>query len=185
MSLLLDVIKVEALENYTLLLQFENGEQRRFDMSPYIDRKPWVKLKNSPLFFLAKVEYGTVVWPGEIDIDPETLYELSEPISSESSSPIQESDITTVGKEIGRYWRVVEAKVLEHGRFCVKFADDLEGTVRMKPSAFRGVFQKLTDPAFFTQMYVNDYFVTWPGELDLAPDAMYSHIKDKGEWILE
>ena len=47
-------------------------------MSPYIDQKPWVKLKESPLFYRAKVEYGTVIWPVEIAIDPETLYELSE-----------------------------------------------------------------------------------------------------------
>lgn len=32
---------------------------------------------------------------------------------------------------------------------------------------------------------VNDDFVTWPGELDLAPDAMYEHIKASGEWLLQ
>jgi hypothetical protein len=80
MGILLDVIKVEALPGYKLVMRFENGELRRFDMSPYMDRKPWAKLKNSPLFYRATVEYGTVVWPGEIDIDPETLYELSEPL---------------------------------------------------------------------------------------------------------
>jgi hypothetical protein len=31
---------------------------------------------------------------------------------------------------------------------------------------------------------VNGYFVTWPGELDLAPDAMHEAIKQQGEWIL-
>ena len=78
MGLLLDVINVQAQRGHQLVLQFENGELRRFDMSTYMDQKPWAKLKNSPLFFRVSVEYGTVVWPGEIDIDPETLYELSE-----------------------------------------------------------------------------------------------------------
>lgn len=80
MSMLLDVVSVKAQANYGLILRFENGETRRFDMSPYIDQKPWNKLKDSPLFFHPRVEYGTVAWPGEIDIDPETLYELSEPL---------------------------------------------------------------------------------------------------------
>ena len=79
---------------------------------------------------------------------------------------------------------MIEARVLEHGRFWVKFSDGLEGTVKMQPSAFRGVFQSLADPVFFKQLYINDYFVTWPGELDLAPDAMHSHIQDFGEWVI-
>ena len=78
MGILLDVINVQAQPGHQLVVQFENGELRRFDMSTYMDQKPWVRLKNSPLFFRASVEYGTVVWPGEVDIDPETLYELSE-----------------------------------------------------------------------------------------------------------
>ena len=66
------------------MIQFENGELRRFDISPYMDQKPRVTLKGSPLFYRAKVEYGTVAWPGEIDIDPETLYELSVPLDPSS-----------------------------------------------------------------------------------------------------
>ena len=81
MGILLDVINVQAQPGHKLVMEFENGELRCFDMSPYIDQKPWAKLKNSPLFYRASVEYGTVVWPGEIDIDPKTLYELSEPIN--------------------------------------------------------------------------------------------------------
>ena len=75
--MLLDVVKVQALEGYLLNLEFENGEQRRFDMSPYIDDRPFNRLKGTNLFFAAKAEFGTVVWPGNIDIAPETLYDLS------------------------------------------------------------------------------------------------------------
>lgn len=35
------------------------------------------------------------------------------------------------------------------------------------------------------QALLDGYFVTWPGELDLAPDAMHQHIKDYGEWLLQ
>jgi hypothetical protein len=80
MEVLLDVVKVETKPDYRLLLEFENGEKRMFDMSPYMDKKPFVQLKGTPLFAKASVDYGTVVWPGNIDIAPETLYDRSQPV---------------------------------------------------------------------------------------------------------
>lgn len=77
MELLLDVVSVMPQENRTLLLTFENNERRIFDMAPYLERKPYLKLKSVPLFMKASVENGTVVWPGNIDIAPETLWECS------------------------------------------------------------------------------------------------------------
>lgn len=75
--MLLDVTHVTVEPDFTLFLEFENGEWRRFDMAVYIDQKPWVRLKSGNTFQGAFVENGTVVWPGNIDIDPETLYEYS------------------------------------------------------------------------------------------------------------
>jgi hypothetical protein len=80
MEQLLDVIKVEPRQDGTLLLEFENHELRRFDMRPYFDRKPFAKLKDSAIFMKARPGLGTVVWPGEIDIAPETLWDRSEPV---------------------------------------------------------------------------------------------------------
>jgi hypothetical protein len=75
--MLLDVTDVTVQSGFTLLLVFENGERRSFDMADYIDQKPWVRLKSGNFFQAAFVENGTVTWPGNIDIDPETLYEYS------------------------------------------------------------------------------------------------------------
>lgn len=82
MSELFDVVKVKAIPGYLLELEFENGEHRLFDMSSIIDKKPFGRLKETNAFFAAHVDYGTVVWPGNIDIDPETLYDRSIPIPS-------------------------------------------------------------------------------------------------------
>ena len=82
MEILLDVLKVEPWPEYKLFLEFENGEKRIFDMAPYMDKKPFVRLKGSPLFAQAFVDYGTVVWPGNIDIAPETLYDRSVPVQN-------------------------------------------------------------------------------------------------------
>ena len=79
MNTLLDVKNVKATSDYKLHLEFENGEQRIFDMAPYMEKRPFIRLKGSPLFAMAKVEYGTVVWPGNIHIAPETLYDKSKP----------------------------------------------------------------------------------------------------------
>jgi len=40
-------------------------------------------------------------------------------------------------------------------------------------------------PPVRERAYVNDGAVTWPGELDLAPDAMYDEIKANGRWVVE
>ncbi len=79
---LLDVVKVNAKNDFTLELEFENGEQRRFDMKPYLRKKPFHRLTSSGVFACASIDYGTVVWPGNIDIAPETLYDSSVPMDS-------------------------------------------------------------------------------------------------------
>jgi len=85
--MLQDVITVKTLPDYQLELEFQNGEMRRFDMRPLLTMKPWSRIASLHLFERAKVEYGTVVWPGEIDIAPETLYDDSMPITVHEDSP--------------------------------------------------------------------------------------------------
>ena len=75
--MLLDIINVTVQSDFFLFLDFENGERRAFNMAAYLDQKPWVRLKFGNVFQGAFVENGTVAWPGNIDIDPETLYERS------------------------------------------------------------------------------------------------------------
>lgn len=67
----------------------------------------------------------------------------------------------------------------------VAFADGVEGEVKFLPSHLKGVFEPLNNASFFAQARVEHGAVTWPGELDLAPDAMYDAIKLRGVWILQ
>lgn len=68
------VVSVLPGEDYRLRLTFNNGEIRCFDMRPYLKLPVYRRLKNPGFFALAHTDYGTVVWPDEIDIAPETLY---------------------------------------------------------------------------------------------------------------
>ena len=79
MQTLLDVVNVQTQSDYMLLLHCENGEHHRFDMQPYIHQKPWTTLSHIKIFNQARIDNGTVVWPEEIDVDPDALYERSEP----------------------------------------------------------------------------------------------------------
>lgn len=77
------VTSVVPLDNFVLLVGFSNGELRRFDMTPYLEIGVFQRLKNPGLFKLARVDYGAVTWPGELDIAPETLYLESIPESNQ------------------------------------------------------------------------------------------------------
>lgn len=87
----------------------------------------------------------------------------------------------------GMPWRVAEAQALEVFRLKVRFVNGLEGEVDMSGlvhSPAAGVFAPLADPDIFAQVFVAHGAVTWPGEIDLAPDAMYREIKKSGKWVL-
>jgi hypothetical protein len=84
-------------------------------------------------------------------------------------------------------WRVTDVEALPEFRLRITFADGLIGIVDMtqlvhSPNA--GVFAALLDPSLFAQAKIEYGAVTWPGELDLAPDAMHAAIREHGVWSL-
>jgi Protein of unknown function (DUF2442) len=85
-------------------------------------------------------------------------------------------------------WRVVDVRVIGDYRLAVRFADGTEGTVdasRLVQGDRAGVFEALRDPAVFSRVGLEHGSVVWPGELDLAPDAMYDAIRANGCWVPE
>ena len=85
-------------------------------------------------------------------------------------------------------WRVVKVSALPKHRLFVRFADGTEGEVDASPMVFgkkAGVFERLRDARQFAEVYVEGGAVTWPGGLDLAPDAMYDEIKSSGRWTIK
>jgi Protein of unknown function (DUF2442) len=85
-------------------------------------------------------------------------------------------------------WRVIEVHTLTGYRLSVRFTDGTTGEVdlsRLVMSDNAGIFAPLRNQALFAQAYVEYGAVMWPGEIDLAPDAMYDEIKKQGRWVLE
>ena len=77
-------------------------------------------------------------------------------------------------------WRVVDVAPLSDYRLLVTFRDGLEGVVDMSAlinSPLAGVFAALADPDVFAQVSLALGAPTWPGELDIAPDAIHESIR--------
>ncbi len=73
------ITAVTPLNDYKLLLNFTNGEQRIFDMSPYLDKGVFQQLRDKSYFNAVLISGGSIVWPEEQDLCPDTLYEKSIP----------------------------------------------------------------------------------------------------------
>ena len=73
------VKQMRPLEDYQLELLFENGEQRTFDVKPYLQRGVFVRLQNRAVFQTAHVMAGSVEWLGGPDLSYDTLYLESQP----------------------------------------------------------------------------------------------------------
>lgn len=71
-ELLPRVRHVETCPDYQLIITFNNGERKIYDAKPLLNVPMYRNLVK--VFSSARVEWGTVVWPGDMDISPDTLY---------------------------------------------------------------------------------------------------------------
>ena len=53
---------VKAIDDYKLILTFENNEIRLFDMKPYLELGIFKNLKDKSLFNTVKVSFDTIEW---------------------------------------------------------------------------------------------------------------------------
>jgi len=72
------VTEVTPLKDYKVVLTFNNGETRIFDVMPYISGDWYGQLINEDYFNSVHVAERTIEWAGGQDIAPHELYELSE-----------------------------------------------------------------------------------------------------------
>ena len=91
---MINVIAVCANTDFSLDLRFSDGSVKRFDVKPYLGRGIFTELQNVDYFKQAGIAFGTVQWPNEQDIAPETLYVDGVAIDEANSSLTAESNLT-------------------------------------------------------------------------------------------
>ena len=75
------VVEVKPNPDYSLTLKFTNGEVRRFDVRPYLEKGVFGELKDMQLFNSVRPILGSIQWLNGQDLCPDTLYLDSRPIS--------------------------------------------------------------------------------------------------------
>ena len=76
------VKSVRALDDYELEVSFDNGESRRFDVKPYLDRGMFVRLRDHDAFQAVRVVAGSLEWANGLDLSYDTLYVDGQPLAS-------------------------------------------------------------------------------------------------------
>lgn len=71
---MIKVTAVMANDDYTLDLRFSDGSVKRFDVKPYLKYEVFKELKDLSYFKQVRLAFGTVQWPHEQDISPDTLF---------------------------------------------------------------------------------------------------------------
>ena len=90
------VQSVKPEDGYRLRLTVTNGEERLYDCSHLLDFGVFQELGEPAYFRQVRAAHGTVVWPHEQDICPDTLYEESYQAGDSSNNEIQS---TTEGRD--------------------------------------------------------------------------------------
>ena len=71
------VTKVKPLDGYRLLLKFKNGEEKIFDLSPWLNVGKFAELRDVNLFNSVTIKFDSIEWANHLDLDPEFLYKNS------------------------------------------------------------------------------------------------------------
>jgi hypothetical protein len=75
------VTNVKPEQNFNLLITFNNGEIKSFDVKPYLETGLFKELKDLSLFNSVKPFLGSIQWANGLDLCPDTLYLESKVLS--------------------------------------------------------------------------------------------------------
>ena len=68
------VTNVMPREDYTLFIEFDNGESGTLDMKPLHDFGVFTQLKDHNVFQQVRVAFDSIEWESGVDLDPEFVY---------------------------------------------------------------------------------------------------------------
>jgi len=73
---LLEVLKAVYLDDYRILLTFNNGETKTVDLQNELNGVVYEPLRQLDYFKNFQVKYNTIEWANGADYAPEYLYEI-------------------------------------------------------------------------------------------------------------
>jgi len=91
-----------ARDDYKLEITFTNGEVGIFDCSHLLTFGVFRELDDIRYFRRARVLHGTVVWPNEQDICPDTLYEDSAKVAPVRAEQNDAPEAATTSSQVER-----------------------------------------------------------------------------------
>jgi len=77
-----DIKEARIINDYNILISFENGEQKVFDLKPYLDYPVFQALKNKDQLNAFQIVDGTIEWDCGADLSPDTFYLESKPVKT-------------------------------------------------------------------------------------------------------
>jgi hypothetical protein len=83
---LIRIRRVEPLTGHRLRLTLSNGTVIERDVAKYLVGPVFEAVRSDPrVFAQVRVDHGTVVWPGDVDLCPDVLIEDQPPATSRKS----------------------------------------------------------------------------------------------------
>ena len=138
---------------HVLHLTFADGASGSFDVGPYLWGPAFEQVHSDPAVFAAArvdPELGTVVWPGDVDLAPEFLYDhaVRGQVAHTGHDPRDEPEDCASAALTELAWaklgQAERQQTLEHGEAAVA---ELARQVREARQWARAAWQALFDPA--------------------------------------
>ncbi len=78
------VNSVKAIDDHTLLVEFDNSEKKLYDVAPLLEREMFFPLRNSAFFKNVQVDKGgyAVFWNEDIDLSEYELWTHGKTVSN-------------------------------------------------------------------------------------------------------
>ncbi len=174
------VVAIAPAGALSLAVDFNDGTNGVADFSDLAECPgPFAALKDPVVFAAARIEWGTVCWPGGLDLAVEAVYARAHKLphpkttedvdANERAVRLREAQRRGVRHDIPR---IKSVDTLPGTRLAIVFDDGSSGVVDLSADLERWGAKALADPAVFTQARARVYSVTWE-EADVDADGQW------------
>jgi hypothetical protein len=74
------IVKVVPDDNFSLMVEFDDGQRRNLDMKPYLNFGIFNRINDLKKFKQVRIAFDTIEWDCRVDLDPEFIRAKSIPV---------------------------------------------------------------------------------------------------------